>query len=119
MFVRFFHDSPVQPFLKIVDPLAAHGQEKICGLMKSNSSWVAIMPFTSAIASALTINFLLILPVTGSKGLAVNIVTGGGFQFNTKSGLRLLISINAKDRKVNTDGLQRNFIAQLAYVVRF
>lgn len=57
--------------------------------------------------------------VSGSSGLAINFVTGGGYQFNTKMGIRLLLSVKLKERDANPDGLARNFIAQLAYIVRF
>ncbi len=57
--------------------------------------------------------------VKGSKGLAINFVTGGGYQFNTRMGIRLLVSVKLKERDANPDGLSRNFIGQLAYIVRF
>lgn len=57
--------------------------------------------------------------VRGSNGLAINIVTGGGYQFNTRMGIRLLVSIKVRERDANPDGLSRNFISQLAYVIRF
>jgi hypothetical protein len=57
--------------------------------------------------------------VRGSDVLAVNIVAGGGYQFSTKMGVRLLVSVKVKERDANPDGLSRNFISQLAYIVRF
>lgn len=57
--------------------------------------------------------------VTGSTGLALNAVTGAGYQFNTQMGVRLLLAVKVKERAANPDGLARNFVGQLAYVVRF
>jgi hypothetical protein len=57
--------------------------------------------------------------VKGSTGLALNFVTGGGYQFSTRMGIRLLISAKLKERDANPDGLSRDFISQVAYIVRF
>lgn len=57
--------------------------------------------------------------VEGSDGLAVNFITGGGYQFNAQMGIRVLVSFNLKERDANPDGLSRDFISQLAYIVRF
>ena len=61
----------------------------------------------------------VLVPVQGSSGLALNLVVGGGFHFNTRMSIRLLNSIRLKDRKANPDGLNRVFISQLAYQLRF
>jgi len=58
-------------------------------------------------------------PVEGSQGLASNLLLGGGYQFNSRSGVRLLTSTRLKERDANPDGLSRDFIAQLSYIVRF
>lgn len=57
--------------------------------------------------------------VEGSTGLALNAVTGAGYQFNTRMGIRLLVAVKAKERDANPDGLSRNFVSQFAYIVRF
>jgi hypothetical protein len=57
--------------------------------------------------------------VEGSTGLASNILIGGGYQFNIHSGIRLLVAGKLTERAQNPDGLSRDFVAQLAYVVRF
>jgi hypothetical protein len=57
--------------------------------------------------------------VTGSTGLASNLLVGGGYQFNIHSGIRLLVASKLTERAQNPDGLSRDFVAQLAYVVRF
>jgi hypothetical protein len=46
-------------------------------------------------------------------------VTGGGYQWNARMGVRLLVSVKLKERDANPDGLARNFISQIAYIVRF
>ncbi len=58
-------------------------------------------------------------PVAGSSGLALNMVAGMGYQFNTRMGIKLLNSVRLKDRKANPDGLNRTFITQFSYVIRF
>lgn len=57
--------------------------------------------------------------VAGSTGLASNLLIGGGYQFNIHSGIRLLVAGKLTERAQNPDGLSRDFVAQLAYVVRF
>lgn len=57
--------------------------------------------------------------VEGSQGLASNLLLGGGYQFNSRSGVRLLTSTRLKERDANPDGLSRDFIVQLSYIVRF
>ena len=61
----------------------------------------------------------VLLPVNGSSGLAVNLLVGGGYQFNASMGIRVLTSFKLKERDVNPDGLSRDFIGQLAYIIRF
>jgi hypothetical protein len=56
---------------------------------------------------------------SGSNGLAANLVLGGGYQFGTHMGIRLLTSLKIKERNANPDGLSRDFIGQVAYIVRF
>lgn len=57
--------------------------------------------------------------VAGSTGLALNAVTGAGYQFNTRMGIRLLLAFKVKEREANPDGLSRDFVSQVAYIVRF
>ncbi len=57
--------------------------------------------------------------VAGSSGVALNFIAGAGYQFNTRMGIKLLNSVRLKDRAANPDGLNRTFISQLSYVVRF
>lgn len=58
-------------------------------------------------------------PVTDTKGLASNLLAGVGYQFNIHNGIRLLMAGKLTERAQNPDGLSRDFVAQLAYVVRF
>lgn len=58
-------------------------------------------------------------PVNETQGLASNLLAGVGYQFNIHNGIRLLMAGKLTERAQNPDGLSRNFVAQLAYVVRF
>jgi hypothetical protein len=58
-------------------------------------------------------------PVNGTQGLASNLLAGVGYQFNIHAGIRLLMAGKLTERAQNPDGLSRDFVAQLAYVVRF
>jgi hypothetical protein len=57
--------------------------------------------------------------IEGSQGLASNVLAGVGYQFNASMGVRLLVSAKIKERKSNPDGLARDFISQVAYIIRF
>lgn len=57
--------------------------------------------------------------VPGSTGLALNVVSGAGYQFNRHMGVRLLLAVKVKEREANPDGLSRDFVSQVAYIVRF
>lgn len=57
--------------------------------------------------------------VAGSNGLTLNAVIGGGYQFNASMGIRLITSFKLREREVNSDGLSRDFIGQVAYIIRF
>lgn len=61
----------------------------------------------------------MLAPVQGSAGLAMNLLLGGGYQFNTRTAIRLVTSIKLKERDSNPDGLSRDFISQITYLVRF
>ncbi|MFM8912065.1 MAG: hypothetical protein ACKOE6_03960 [Flammeovirgaceae bacterium] len=57
--------------------------------------------------------------VSGTQGLASNLLGGVGYQFNVHSGVRLLMAGKLTERAQNPDGLSRDFVAQLAYVLKF
>lgn len=60
--------------------------------------------------------------VQGSDGLALTILTGLGYQFSTKSGIKLLYGKKELDgisRITNPDGLSREWVASVAYLYRF
>jgi len=60
--------------------------------------------------------------VQGSDGLAFNILTGFGYQFSTKSGVKFLYGKQELDgisRVKNPDGLSREWVMSVAYLYRF
>ncbi len=57
--------------------------------------------------------------VSGSQGLASNLVGGIGYQFNIHTGIRVLMAGKMTEREQNPDGLSRDFVIQVAYMVRF
>jgi hypothetical protein len=60
--------------------------------------------------------------VLGSDGLAFNILTGVGYQFSTKSGIKFLYGKKELDgisRPKNPDGLSREWVASVGYFYRF
>lgn len=71
----------------------------------------------------------IVLPTSGkrvevldSDGLAFNILTGFGYQFSTKSGIKFLYGkkeLNGISRPKNPDGLSREWVMSVAYFYRF
>jgi hypothetical protein len=57
--------------------------------------------------------------VSGSSGLALSGIYTLGYNFNVKSGLKLLIGNRFIKRDVNPDGLSREFVSTLTYTYRF
>lgn len=60
--------------------------------------------------------------VQGSDGLAFTVLTGLGYQFSTKSGIKLLYGKKELDgisRITNPDGLSREWVASVGYLYRF
>lgn len=57
--------------------------------------------------------------VDNSDGLALNLVVGARYQFNTRMGIKLLNSFRLQEREANPDGLNRVFISQFSFFVRF
>jgi hypothetical protein len=62
---------------------------------------------------------LVKLKVPGSTGLALSGIYTVGYNFNVKSGLKLLIGNRFIQRQKNPDGLSREFVASLTYSYRF
>lgn len=60
--------------------------------------------------------------VAGSDGLAFTVLTGLGYQFSTKSGVKFLYGSKELDgisRITNPDGLSREWVTSIAYLYRF
>jgi hypothetical protein len=54
-----------------------------------------------------------------ASGLALSAIVTSGYSFNTKSQVRLLLGHVLAERKLNPDGLTREFVSSLTYVYRF
>jgi hypothetical protein len=59
------------------------------------------------------------MKVAGSTGLALSGIYTLGYNFNVKSGLRLLVGNRFIQRPKNPDGLSREFVTSLTYTYRF
>lgn len=55
----------------------------------------------------------------GTTGLALSALVGGTYHFNVNSGIKLILGRKITDRKVNPDGLTRDFVSSVSYVYRF
>lgn len=54
-----------------------------------------------------------------SRGHALTLLWGGGYNFSTKSGIKLLIGNRIIKRHFNPDGLSREFVISTGYVFKF
>jgi hypothetical protein len=54
-----------------------------------------------------------------AKGLACSVLMTTGYNFNVRSGVRLLLGHKIVQRETNPDGLTREFVSSLTYVYRF
>jgi hypothetical protein len=54
-----------------------------------------------------------------ATGLALSGIVTGGYNFNTQSGLRLLLGHKIIQRELNPDGLTRVFVSSITYTHRF
>lgn len=57
--------------------------------------------------------------VIGSNGLALTLLLGGGYQFSTQHGIKIINGFRIIKRKKNPDGLSREFVSNVGYVFRF
>jgi hypothetical protein len=57
--------------------------------------------------------------VVGSDGLVVNGLFGGGYQFSARSGIKILVGVKLRAREKNPDGLSREEVANISYIVKF
>ncbi|MFZ5970234.1 MAG: hypothetical protein ACOYXA_01460 [Bacteroidota bacterium] len=55
----------------------------------------------------------------GAKGLALSGIFTTGYNFNVRSGVKLLLGRKITQRKVNPDGLTREFVSSVTYFYRF
>ncbi len=55
----------------------------------------------------------------GSDGMALTLLVGGGYQFNTRSGIKIMNGFRLKKRDQNPDGLSREYVSNIGYVYRF
>jgi hypothetical protein len=64
-------------------------------------------------------NYGRLVSINGTQGLATSLIVGARYRLNVKNSLKLLWSFTALERDVNPDGLNRDFVGQLAYEFRF
>ena len=54
-----------------------------------------------------------------SDGMALTLLVGGGYQFSTRSGIKIMNGFRLVKRKENPDGLSREYVSNIGYVYRF
>jgi hypothetical protein len=54
-----------------------------------------------------------------AKGLACSFILTTGYNFNVRTGIKLLLGRKIVQRETNPDGLTRHFVSSLTYVYRF
>lgn len=59
------------------------------------------------------------IKLNGTTGMALSGIGTIGYNFNVKSGVRLLLGKKITQRKVNPDGLTRNDVTTISYYYRF
>ncbi len=52
-------------------------------------------------------------------GLALSAIVTAGYNFNVRTGVKLLVGHKIVNRDVNPDGLTRELVSSLTYVYRF
>jgi hypothetical protein len=57
--------------------------------------------------------------VNGSDGLVLNLLTGFGYRFSTRSAFKFVLGVPVIKRKTNPDGLSRKFVNSITYEIRF
>ncbi len=55
----------------------------------------------------------------GTTGLALSVLGGCAYHFNVNSSMKLILGKKLAQRRVNPDGLTREFVSSLSYVLRF
>ncbi len=59
------------------------------------------------------------IKLDGTTGMALSGIGTIGYNFNVKSGIRLLLGKKITQRDVNPDGLTRVFVSTISYYYRF
>jgi hypothetical protein len=54
-----------------------------------------------------------------SDGLALTLLLGGGYQFNVRSGIKIMQGLRLVQRERNPDGLSRKLVTNIGYIFRF
>jgi len=54
-----------------------------------------------------------------ARGLAMSWITTAGYNFNVRSGIRILIGHKITQRQFSPDGLTREFVSSITYIHRF
>lgn len=54
-----------------------------------------------------------------SDGLALTALFGGGYQFSTRMGLKIMNGIRLRERPINPDGLSREFVSNVSLFYKF
>jgi hypothetical protein len=57
--------------------------------------------------------------VNSSDGLVVNVLTGFGYRFSTRSAFKFVLGFAPIKRKLNPDGLSREVVNSISYEIRF
>lgn len=54
-----------------------------------------------------------------TRGLALSVLFGAGYQFNVRNGIKLIYGHKITDRAVNPDGLTRKHVISFSFIHRF
>ncbi|MBX2900411.1 MAG: hypothetical protein KF775_12215 [Cyclobacteriaceae bacterium] len=81
---------------------------------------VGLLPIFRITKDEITdVNTMQRIKLDGTTGMALSGIVTAGYNFNVKSGVRLLLGKKFTQRKVNPDGLTRNDVTTLSYYYRF
>jgi len=57
--------------------------------------------------------------IDGSEGLALTFLVSGGYQFNTRMGLKMINGFRLIKRHTNPDGLSREYVNNVSFIYKF
>mgnify|MGYP005812513583 CR=1 FL=1 len=86
------------------------------------SQWnfaVGVLPIYRVNADEITDRFEKRVKHPNTTGLALSAIVSTGYNFNVRSGLRLLVARKLVQRDTNADGLTRELVTTLSYCYRF